>query len=288
MHTEIVKSNVVNIPARISFAGNINESLQSRKAGDIIAPMHLHDEMEMLVVANGKMKVTVNNRSYVLSVGEAILIKSRIPHQTSVAEPMCYTDMIQFTPDILTNSDTVYSRRYLSRFINSAEPYIFKLNDPVTEEVIRYVKAISRELQNKDMAYDMYIKANLYMLLACFYRHGILNNTDNIFEHREINKVMPVLKHIDEHYHEQITLENAANILKFNTDYFCRLFKKATGMTFTDYLNFVRVCHAENALIFSDKSIGEISLDSGFSSISYFNRVFKKFKLISPSKSNGV
>lgn len=281
MYTEIVHSNIINLPARISCAGSFDEPI--RKTGDIIASMHLHDELELLVPTHGKFGVRINNRTYILNVGDAILIKSRVPHETFVAEPNGHTDMLQFTPDALLNNDTFVSGRYLSRFINSAEPYIFKKNDSITKEAITYVKAIANELENKNFAYDMYIKANLYMLLACFYRHGILNNTDTLFEHREINKIMPILTHIDEHFQEQITLEDAANMLKFNPDYFCRLFKKATGMTFTDYLNFVRVCQAENDLIFSNKSIGDISLDCGFSSTSYFNRVFKKFKLISPS-----
>ncbi len=283
MYTEIVQSNIINLPARISCAGSNCSDEPIRDAGQVIATMHLHDELELLVPTHGKFGVRVNNRTYILNVGDAILIKSRVPHETFVAEPNGFTDMLQFTPDALLNNDTLVSGRYLSRFINSSEPYIFKKDDIITKETITYVKAIAKELEKKDFAYDMYIKANLYMLLACFYRHGILNNADTLFEHREINKIMPILKHIDEHFREQITLEAAANILKFNPDYFCRLFKKATGMTFTDYLNFVRVCQSENDLIFSDKSIGDISLDCGFSSTSYFNRVFKKFKLISPS-----
>lgn len=284
MLTEIVHSNIINLPARISCTGKLPpEPDITRKPGQIIAAMHLHDELEMLVVVHGIMGLRINNRTYQLNTGEAILIKSRVPHETFVIEPSCHTDMLQFTPDSLMNNENLAQGQYLSRLINSAEPFIFKTGTAITEEVTGYVKAIAGELEKKDSAYDMYIKANLYMLLACFYRHGILNNSDTVFKHREINKIMPILKHIDEHFQEQITLESAADLLKFNPEYFCRLFKKATGMTFTDYLNFVRICHSENELIFSDKSIGEISLDCGFSSISYFNRVFKKFKLISPS-----
>lgn len=284
MYTEIVHSNIINLPARISCGSNSQSSDEpERYPGQIISSMHLHDELELLVPTHGKFGVNINNRTYILGVGDAILIKSRVPHETFVKEPKALADMLQFTPDALLNNDTIASGRYLSRFINSSEPYIFKKSDTITTEAIGYVKAITHELEKKDSAYDMYIKANLYMLLACFYRHGILNNADTLFEHRETKKIMPILTHIDVHFREQITLETAADILKFNPDYFCRLFKKATGMTFTDYLNFVRICQAENELIFSDKSIGDISLDCGFSSTSYFNRVFKKFKLISPS-----
>ena len=71
-------------------------------------------------------------------------------------------------------------------------------------------------------------------------------------------------------------------MLNFDPSYFCRIFKQATGATFTEYINFVRVCKAERMLARSDVSILDISEAVGFSSVSYFNRIFKKYKSCSP------
>lgn len=81
---------------------------------------------------------------------------------------------------------------------------------------------------------------------------------------------------------EQMTLGEIGELLNLNESYFCRLFKKATGSTFTEYLNFVRICKAEH-MIKNGASISESAYGVGFSSLSYFNRVFKKYKFCSPS-----
>ena len=68
-----------------------------------------------------------------------------------------------------------------------------------------------------------------------------------------------------------------------NRHYFCRLFKKATNTTPTEYINFVRIWKAENLLITTDDSVLEISMAVGFSSVSYFNRTFKRLKNTTPT-----
>lgn len=283
MDTEIVHSSIQTVPVRILpelFAKN----LPSSKIGQTFCNMHLHDELELVEAVVGNTGIHVNNRSYSLLPKESILIKSRVPHQTYALSHQSTHRCIQFLPDLLSDIPVSREQRFLSRFINSGEVYIFKLNDPVTKEVHSCLKNIVTEYKKKQASYETYIKANLYLLLGCFYRNGILNNADNFFDRFELGKILPLLKYIDENYSEQISLKNAGEILSLNPDYLCRLFKKTTNMTFTDYLNFVRICHTEKPLIFSDKTISEISLDAGFSSVSYFNRVFKKYKNISPSE----
>ena len=98
----------------------------------------------------------------------------------------------------------------------------------------------------------------------------------------KIIKIMPVLEYIDKHYSEALTLPELSKILNINEYYFCRLFKKMVNTSFVQYLNFVRVCKAEKMLLSTDKSISEISYETGFSSVSYFNRTFKKYKLSTP------
>ena len=79
-----------------------------------------------------------------------------------------------------------------------------------------------------------------------------------------------------------MSLEEISSMLGFNESYFCHIFKQATGTTFTEYLNFVRVCKAEKMLSQNKGSITEIAEAVGFCSVSYFNRIFKKYKNCSP------
>ena len=58
--------------------------------------------------------------------------------------------------------------------------------------------------------------------------------------------------------------------------YFCKTFKKSTGLTFTDYLARVRIEKVKNLLLNPHKRISEAAYEAGFQSLSQFNRVFRK------------
>ena len=111
---------------------------------------------------------------------------------------------------------------------------------------------------------------------------NVLVDTEEFFQTKEVQKILPALEYVNRNYSEEITLEAVSLMLGFDQSYFCRIFKMATGATFTEYLNFVRICKAEKMLSHTDSSILEISETVGFSSVSYFNRVFKKYRNCSP------
>ncbi len=65
--------------------------------------------------------------------------------------------------------------------------------------------------------------------------------------------------------------------------YFCKMFKKATGLTFTDYLARVRIEKVKNLLLNPNKRISEAAYEVGFQSLSQFNRVFRRIAGESPT-----
>jgi len=83
---------------------------------------------------------------------------------------------------------------------------------------------------------------------------------------------------------KDITIQKASEIVGINTFYFCRLFKKLTGKTFIHYLNFVRISVSEKLLLTTNMPITVICEQTGFSSLSYCNRIFRAIKLSFPSE----
>ena len=82
--------------------------------------------------------------------------------------------------------------------------------------------------------------------------------------------------HIAGHYGDPIGLEEIARAMHVSTFYFCKMFKKATGLTFTDYLGRVRVEKAKSLLLNPHLRISEIAYTVGFQSLTHFNRIFRK------------
>jgi AraC-like DNA-binding protein len=89
--------------------------------------------------------------------------------------------------------------------------------------------------------------------------------------------------YIAEHQAEEIALKDVAGAVNMSAFYFCKTFKKATGMTFTDYLARVRVEKVKNLLLNPHKRVSEAAYEAGFQSLSQFNRVFLRIAGESPS-----
>jgi AraC-like DNA-binding protein len=90
--------------------------------------------------------------------------------------------------------------------------------------------------------------------------------------------------YIEEHQGEDISLGQVARAVNTSTFYFCKLFKKVTGINFTDYLSRVRIEKAKNLLLNPNLRVSEIAFEVGFQSLTHFNRVFKKLLSQSPTQ----
>lgn len=90
-----------------------------------------------------------------------------------------------------------------------------------------------------------------------------------------------------EHYSENITLKSAAEIIHVNPTYLSTLFKQETGVPFITFLNGLRLSHAEEYLLTTSMTVTEIALQTGFSSSSYFTKLFKEKHGVTPKEFRG-
>jgi len=122
-------------------------------------------------------------------------------------------------------------------------------------------------------------------LLSIFAQHlAILSNQIIV---RQENAEPPVItkakKFIEEHQTEDISLSDVAKAVNTSTFYFCKMFRKVTGINFTDYLARLRIERAKNLLLNPNLRISEIAFEVGFQSLTHFNRVFKRVLGQSPT-----
>jgi AraC-like DNA-binding protein/ligand-binding sensor protein len=122
-------------------------------------------------------------------------------------------------------------------------------------------------------------------LLEIFAKH--LSSVANEILVQKQNAEPPVIsrarRFIGEHQAESISLDQIARALNMSTFYFCKMFKKATGLTFTDYLSRTRIEKAKNLLLNPHARVSEAAYDCGFISLTHFNRIFKRVVGKSPT-----
>jgi len=126
-------------------------------------------------------------------------------------------------------------------------------------------------------------------LLAIFAQH--LSMLSNQVVVQQGNAEPPVItrakEFINEHQTEELSLGQVAKAVNTSTFYFCKMFKKITGINFTDYLSRVRVEKAKNLLLNPNLRVSEIAFEVGFQSLTHFNRVFKRILGQSPTEYRG-
>lgn len=89
---------------------------------------------------------------------------------------------------------------------------------------------------------------------------------------------------MEEHVREQLTRETVARAVGISPSHFSRLIRDKKGRTFTDLLNQYRIEHAAKMLVRSSNTLAHIASDSGFCDQSYFSKVFRKYKGMSPAQ----
>jgi len=122
-------------------------------------------------------------------------------------------------------------------------------------------------------------------LLEIFGRH--LSSAANRMTLQDSEVEPPMVRrakaHIAGHYGDPLGLNEIARAMHVSTFYFCKMFKKATGLTFTDYLGRVRIEKAKSLLLNPHLRISEIAYTVGFQSLTHFNRIFRKISGEAPT-----
>jgi AraC-like DNA-binding protein len=112
-------------------------------------------------------------------------------------------------------------------------------------------------------------------------------SADQIAIQQENSEPPPITRakeYINERKGEDMSLNDVAKVVNMSTFHFCKMFKKATGLTFTEYLSLVRIAKAKNLLLNPNLRVSEIAYEVGFQSLTHFNRIFRKIVGESPSQ----
>ena len=249
------------------------------KPSFLYTPPHIHKEFEILLIKKHSHNINVQGEEFILNEGDIIIINPQIVHSTLGNLGLTYI-LLQFNfPTIfdLNNEKKLFAYKYKTPYI------VFHPGDECYEEVAYYIKNIYK--YNTDNSYSPdYVKGYFYHLYAFFQKIGFMEPQTIDTSKKGYDKIHKITDYINENYAENITLESLSQDFYINPSYLCRLFKDVTNLTIVEYLNQIRVKNAELLLTSSNKSIMEISQLLGFSSQTYFNRVFKNIMMLNPSE----
>ena len=246
-------------------------------------PSHWHSCIEIIMPVRGQYLMRFDDRPLCLNERDILFICPGTLHSFEACEGMRY--IFQAEMSSVTQLESV--KNFLTLFYPGVliTPQTF----PDTYgQIYRLMNEIADEYHQEPDLYEASICAKLLEMIVLIRR-----SSENEFpsfgvsgskQKEYLEKFMDICSYINDHCTEELSLDDAAARAGFSKYHFSRLFRQFANVSFYRYLNQKRIENAERLLINPDISVTEVSLSSGFTSLSSFIRMFKQIKGCTPSE----
>lgn len=247
---------------------------------------HWHEYLQIFYIVNGEGFIRCNSETFTVHIGDVVIVNSREMHyiESTHDDFRFYLFRIDL-PFLFSNQVDLCQTKYLAPL--SENLILFKNLIRGNEEIVNCIKIIIQEYFNKDIGYELAVKANIYNLVVILLRNCIDKYVTPRYMNHKINtgkRFNDVFVYIEDNYNKDISTSELSDIAHISTYYFCRIFKQTTGKTPTEYINEVRLRKSIELMKKETMNITEIAIESGFNDANYFSRLFKKKYGVSPSK----
>lgn len=224
-------------------------------------PYHVHKAFEIVLVISGEMEIAIDNSTYFLQSGDAVLI---FPHQIhSMTSTNCQQMVCIFSPEIVKT----YAGNVIGKIPSDNKLSLLEYQITLLENL-----SVESSLLEK--------KGILYSLCAQFDKtaHYIKRVDD------EKNLLYKIFEFVEENYDKDCSLKKMSEMTGYSYSYLSRYFKNIVNMSFNEYVNRYKIDKACYLLRTSNTSILQCALESGYDSLRSFNRNFLKYMLVSPKE----
>ena len=223
-------------------------------------PLHIHRHFEYITVTKGEMEVIVDDTRYLLSAGDALLVFPNQMHALNTPVSSCHILCI-FSPDIV-KLFSVTTQGKIPRS-NKFRPSSF---------ILEQLKKTDPDI--------LQIKGILYCICSEFNRIAQYRLTPKT----QKNLLGTIFSYVEENYLSECSLKKLAKSISYDYAYLSKFFKRASGISFGNYVNAYRLGDACYLLKNSNSPIVSIAYDCGFQSLRSFNRNFKASFGITPQQ----
>ena len=248
--------------------------------------LHHHDFLELNLVCGGEGIYIIGDTTYKLKPGEVYIMNSN-EHHHAFSDGSLDLLVVVFDPVFIWNNNA-FDYEYLKPFFERKIYFFNKLEseNETSNEIGMVLREIEKEYWDKKEGYKLVIKALMLKILSLLYRYmktcGQMDSGGIYKEKKEIGRLRGGIDYINNNYRSDLKLREAAAKAFMNLPYFSACFKKTMKMTVTNYITILRVNHAARLLKETTIPVTEVCFESGFKTIAYFDRVFKKLMGVSP------
>jgi AraC-like DNA-binding protein len=252
-------------------------------------PWHFHEEYELVYCEKGFGKKFIGNSFSDYQEGEMAFIGKNVPHLFK-ADDSFYNSISEIKPSsiVLQFSDTFIGNGFFQSAEMTEMKKILEFSKNgivITGETKQKIKAILYDMLKTDSISKLKNLIEIFGLLSTSHDLKPLSiDTIRGINVNDSSKMNMVLEYALEHYKDEITIKEMADLVHISVSAFCRYFKSRTQKSFHSFIIEMRLMESVQLLKSTDMPVLNICYDSGFNNLSNFNRLFKRHFGQSPTK----
>lgn len=242
--------------------------------------LHWHREFEFGKVLSGSVSYYIEGNLYHLEEGDCYFVQPGILHGCRKED--CEFECVVFDLDAIINSNNSKIQENIKKIAKQAKilAYYPKKNTAVCHMIESILTYCRSDIEKNILS----IIGTLFLFFGWIDEHNLYETKYNDFSFTQEARLKHVLDYIDENYSYQITLSNLADCLGMSPCYFTSFFTTVLHRSPINYLNYYRIEKACSLLLNTDSPITDIAFKTGFNSSSYFVKIFKTYKGITPKQ----
>lgn len=246
----------------------------SAAPGELVFYLHWHDRVELHSVVSGSLELFCGEEHTVLRAGEVSAVSPRLLHHGVAGEEGVVYDVLMFDLSLLVGRAT---EPWLGALESGRAVFEIKYEaSPITEATHRVIEAYTAK-----ETHPLGMVALLYGLLGEMYRlGGIREHTLPPLE----ENFSRVIEYIHENATREITSASISVLFGYDEAYFCRKFKRVTGVTAMRYIRALRMEKARLLLTETETPVSAVATACGFADAAYFSNCFKQQYGVTPSR----
>ena len=243
---------------------------------------HWHSHIEILLVLEDSVEVRVRQERHILKKDDLFIVNSKEIHSIRKMEGknlllLFQVDINHYTTYYPEIRNIIFENNYFNESKNKEDADVFK----------KHIANIVWELNKESPGYKFTMGSEVNLILSYIIKNISkvkFKKDTNINAHKQFSKIKEILDYIEKNLQKRITLDDISQEFYFSASYLSRFFKDMMGMTFQEYLDYVRLDRSSELLLSTDKLVIDVALESGLSSVKTLNRLFRKYYDSTPSE----
>lgn len=261
------------------------------KKDDNVLQLHWHEAFEIIDMQRGCAVFYIDSRPCEAVPGDLLFVPSGALHvgYSAADEEVEYVAIVFHTSLLSMDRSDVNHEHYVAPFLDGRAqlPDKLPIEDAEAAPFRRLIREATAESERQNNAYQLVVKSllqQLYALLSRRFLPYLSTAAKPASLTRYAEEFKPLLIRIESEVGSPLSVGQASRMVNLNPSHFCKTFKKLTGRTYIDYVNWCRVNEASRLLRENKRSVTEIAEAIGCGNVNYFTKLYKKYKGIPPSR----